>query len=305
MRYKRKQIDLSQLPAGSASNKFTSGCLVLEGGAFRGLYTQGVLDYFMENDLNFDCVIGVSAGALGGLNYVSGQIGRSARINLGYRYDSRYIGAKALAESKSIIRLDFLFQEGNKIEPFAEKRFYNSPQRFVVVATNCDTGEAEFFEKGRCKDMKEAIKASATMPYISPVVMVEGKPCLDGGCSCKIPYQWAIDQGYEKIVVIQTRERGFRKPEKEEGFLNRMTSRLYREYPALVEALDYSNIKYNQTLSEIETLHDKGEILALTPSQPVNVSRLERSLGKLKDLYDLGYWDARNNFLEIESYLSS
>ena len=161
--------------------------------------------------LNLTCVVGVSAGALSGLNYVAGQIGRSARINLGFRHDSRYVGAKAVAHAHSILDIGFLTEDRGVLEPFDWDRFSRPGQRFVAVATNCLSGEAEYFEKGACDDIMLAVRASATMPYISPMVDIGGVPYLDGGCACKIPYEWAIEQGFEKIVVLKTRELPFRK----------------------------------------------------------------------------------------------
>ncbi|MBR6157912.1 MAG: patatin family protein, partial [Lachnospiraceae bacterium] len=174
------------LPEGTASEHITDGCLVLEGGAFRGLYTQGFLDALMESDINMACVIGVSAGALSAMNYVSGQIGRSARINLGFRHDSRYVGTRALVHSHSILDISFLTEDRGILEPFDRERFENSKQRFIAVATNCDNGKAVCFEKGRSRDIMEGVRASATMPYISPMVWIGGVPYLDGGCTCKI-----------------------------------------------------------------------------------------------------------------------
>ncbi|MBR5049242.1 MAG: patatin-like phospholipase family protein, partial [Erysipelotrichaceae bacterium] len=127
---------MNEIPAGQASDTITEGCLVLEGGAFRGLYSQGVMDTLMENDLNFRCVIGVSAGALSGYNYCSGQIGRSARINLGYRHDSRYVGLQTLKKAHSPVNLDFILKDINEIEPFNEEYFRNPERRFVAVCAN-------------------------------------------------------------------------------------------------------------------------------------------------------------------------
>ena len=203
-------LRIEDIPHGQAGPELIEGCLVLEGGAFRGLYTQGFLDAMMENGLNLSCVIGVSAGALAGINYVSGQIGRSARTNLTFRHDSRYVGAKSLLHSHSILDVGFLTEDRGILEPLDYERFKRPDQRYVAVATDCRTGQATYFEKGRCVNILMAARASATMPFISPVVMVEGAPYLDGGCACKIPYVWALEQGYEKIVVIRTRDRSFR-----------------------------------------------------------------------------------------------
>ncbi len=149
----KKYDRLDEIPSGHASKALTKGCLVLEGGAFRGLYSEGVMDAFMKNNLNFECVIGVSAGAMGGVNYVSGQIGRSARINLEYRHDQDYIGAGALIHAHSPLNLDFAIRENDKLEPFDEESFNDPSRRFVAVVTDCRNGTPIFFEKGKCRDI--------------------------------------------------------------------------------------------------------------------------------------------------------
>ncbi len=293
---------IDRIPSGQASEKLVEGCLVLEGGAFRGLYTQGFLDAMMLNDLNLSCVIGVSAGALGGLNYVSGQIGRSARINLSYRHDSRYIGVKALIHSHSILDVGFLTEDRGIIsEPLDEQRFYRPEQRFAAVATNCVSGKPVVFEKGKCGDyLLDGVKASATMPYISPMVQINGIPYLDGGCSCAIPYRWAIKQGFEKIIVIRTRDPLFRKKD------TRISPalRIYSRYPALALKLIQSNSRYNRQCDEIELLHKNGRLLRLAPSEPVTVGRVEPNLEKLGELYWLGYNDCLSHLSRIRNYLS-
>ena len=290
---------INRLPAGKASPTLTEGCLVLEGGAFRGLYTQGFLDAMMTEDLNLDCVIGVSAGALGGMNYVSGQIGRSARVNLSYRHDSRYVGAEALVHAHSILDVGFLTEDRGLFEPLDLEAFNRPERRFVAVATNCRTGEAAYFEKGKCTDIMKGIRASATMPYISPMVMIDGTPYLDGACACPIPYRWAIDQGYEKILVLRTRPEHFRK----KADLSKTALSLYREYPRFAQTLSKSTRTYNLQCQEIEELHKEGRLLRLSPSKPVNVSRIEGDLEKLGWLYHLGWNDCMARLQAIKAYL--
>ena len=290
-----------ELPRGLATGEIQEACLVLEGGAFRGLYTQGFLDTMMLFGLKLSCVIGVSAGALAGMNYVSGQIGRSARINLGYRHDSRYVGAKAIANSHSLLDIGFLVEERGIIEPFDCERFENSKQRYIAVATNCLDGSISYFEKGRCNDILSAVRASATMPFISPMVMVDGVPHLDGGCACKIPYQWALDQGFQKIVVIKTREVEFRKPAE----ANQMALRVYHNYPEFAQRLADSALDYNRQCDDIERLHAEKRLLRIAPSVPVHVSRLESDLEKLGDLYWLGCADCLDSLELIGDYISA
>ena len=304
MRHKEHTIktykELSKIPHGHADPSITPGCLVVEGGAFRGLYNQGVLDALMVNNLNFACTIGTSAGALAGFNYAAGQIGRSARANLTYRHYTDYVGRGALAHAYSPIRLDFLFNDYNAIEPFDEKTFFSPERRFVAVATDCRTGKTAYFEKGKCRDIFSAIKASASMPYISPMIDVDGRPCLDGGCSCRIPYRWALHEGFEKIVVVRTREPEFRKK------VSRRRHRLqaYKRYPEFARTLANSSRGYNHQCEEILKLEEQGRIFVLAPSQKVTVGRLEGDMNKLGDLYWLGYKDTVNRLASLRNYLS-
>jgi predicted patatin/cPLA2 family phospholipase len=328
---------VADIPHGRASETLAPGCLVLEGGAFRGLYTQGFLDAMMENDLNLSCVVGVSAGALAGVNYVAGQIGRSARTNLMYRHDSRYIGAKSLLHSHSLLDVGFLTEDRGVLEPLDRARFDRPDRRFVAVATNCETGEAVYFEKGQCSDILLAARASATMPFISPVVMIDGVPYLDGGCSCAIPYRWAMEQGYEKIVVIRTREASFRCSDRtrrrtdaagERGILRKLPgvrhvlrvypavreqlmrrrqsamNRIYHSYPALAAAFMDSFRRYNAQCDELETLDRHGRLMHICPSQPVRVGRIEGDVNKLRDLYFLGRDDCLRILPDLRRYLN-
>ncbi len=290
---------LDRIPQGKASEKLVPGCLVLEGGAFKGLYTQGFLDAMMTRDLNLQCVIGVSAGALAGINYVSGQIGRSARIALTYRHDPRYVGLKALRNSRSIVDVGFLTEERGIYEPLDRERFDRTEQRFLAVATNCLTGEAEAFEKGKCGDILLAVRASATLPYLAPMVKIDGTPYLDGGCACKIPYRWALDEGFERILVIRTREIEFRKKNREDP----LAEKVYHRYPKIMEKIRCMNLEANREFEEVEQLHAEGRILRIAPSREVKVSRLERDMEKLGDLYWLGYQDGLDREKAIREYL--
>ena len=267
---------IDKIPSGSASRKVTEGCLVLEGGAFRGLYSQGFMDAMMKAGINMQCTIGVSAGAMAGMNYVAGQIGRSARVNL----------KDGLKES----------------DPFDGKRFFEPERRFVAVATNCLTGETEYFEKGHCTNIFHAIRASASMPYISKMVDIDGKPYLDGGCSCKIPYQWAIDQGFEKIVVIKTRHADYRKNLKKASETS-LAHRIYHTHPEFAHVLEQSDAAYNHQCDELEQLAKEGRIYLVSPSVPMRISRLEKDMEKLGHLYARGYKDAKDQMEQLKAYL--
>ena len=327
---------LAGIPRGRAPEGLAKGCLVVEGGAFRGLHTQGFLDVMMEHGLNLSCVIGVSAGALAGVNYVAGQIGRSARTNIAFRHDSRYIGAKSMLHSHSLLDVGFLTEDRGILEPLDRERFDRPERLFVAVATNCETGAATYFEKGKCGDILLAARASATMPFLSPVVMIDGAPYLDGGCACAIPYRWALDQGYEKIVVLRTRDKAYRDENRmvrradalaesyvkrrlpgasrvyraypavtetlvrrEEGAVNR----IYRRYPALARALNENGSRYNAQCDELDELDRRGRLLHICPSRPIRVGRMEGDVQKLYDLYCEGRRDALAWLPALRQYL--
>lgn len=292
---------IETLPKGSASDNITEGCIVLEGGAFRGVYTSGVLDALMEEDINMRCTVGVSAGALNGVNYVSGQIGRSGRINLRYRHDSRYVGPKAIRRNKGIIGFDFVFGVMAKVPPLDKKRFMDKSRQFYAVVTDLKTGKAEYLEKNSGIPPLRAVRASASMPFVSKPVIINGRPYLDGGCSCKIPYQFAIDKGFEKIIVIKTRHGDFRKSVSDRKL--RAENVVYRNYPEFAKALINSNADYNRQCDELERLVAEGRIFLITPSENITVSRLEGDMEKLGHVYNMGYNDAKNELERLREYL--
>ncbi len=299
----KKYSGIDALPEGRASDKITEGCLVLEGGAFRGVYTNGVLDAFMEADINLRCTVGVSAGSMNAVNYVSGQIGRSARINLRYRHDSRYVGRKAILNNQGIIGFDFIFGRMPFIPDLDKKRFHSPERQLYAVVTNLDTGKPEYIEKNSGEDFFKVIAASSSMPFVSKPVMIGKSPYLDGGCSCKIPYEWALQQGFENIVVIRTRPRNYRKPVKPAQKFS-PENFVYRDYPKFSASLLSSNENYNRQCVELLKLEYQKKIFVIAPSQSIDISRLEGNMEKLGSLYYLGYHDAKQSLARLNSYLN-
>lgn len=292
---------LSMLPMGKAADTIYEGCLVLEGGAFRGLYTSGFLDALMEAGINLQTVIGTSAGALNGMYYMARQIGQTARINLEYRHDKRYVGRKALLKNRGIMGFDFALNEAADV-PLDEKAFNDPRRRFVAVVTNCLTGEAEYHERGNTPDIIKSVQASATMPLLSLPVYIGGVPYLDGGIGCKIAYQWALDQGYKKIIVLKTREAGFLKNEMGTPEI-RAIEKVYRRYPAFAEAFISSDRRYNEQTEEILRLDRRGVLMQFSPQTPVGIGRLEGDMEVLGDLYYQGYHEGRRAVPKILEYL--
>ncbi|MCQ2553803.1 MAG: patatin family protein [Clostridia bacterium] len=292
----------SSIVLKKAPDNIIPGCMVLEGGSFRGCYTSGVLDVFMENGINLQTTIGTSAGALNGYNYVAGEIGRSAKINLNYRHDPRYFSPKTAAQNHGVVGFNFIINEIESEVPFDAERFNDPSRRFLVTVTNCDTAEVVYCEKGKVNDIKKAVQASASMPFVSEMVDVDGMPCLDGGCAVKVPYKWALDNDFEKIIVIRTRTFGFRSVEVDRK-MEELAARMYKNNPKLVNLLKYQEEEYNKACDEMEKLHEEGRIFMLCPSGSINISTIEGDMEKLGALYLLGRCDATIALPKVKEYL--
>lgn len=290
------------LPKGKAADTVTEGCLVLEGGAFRGVYTSGVLDAFLEEGINLQTVIGVSAGAMNGMNYQAGQIGRAARINLRYRHDPRFVGTRPLLREGGVIGFDFVMNDLQLEEPFDWERFRDPRREFYAVISDVTSGLPRYVSKKEPVDILKAVQASATMPFVSKPVTLDDVPYLDGGCTDKVPIEWALQHKFEKIIVVRTRPAGYRKGE-DSQLQKDMIQRFYRSTPEFAQTLADSNGRYDRQIEEIERLDRRGRILQIAPSQPVTISRLEGDMEKLGALYYLGYHDARAMMPKIKEYL--
>ena len=292
-------LKIDTLPTGKADDSITEGCIVLEGGAWKGLYTGGVLDALMVNHINLRTTVGISAGALFGLGYVSGQIGWGPKIDLLYRHDQDYCGYGAMRVDHGITGFTYLYNELMKELPMDEERLMRPDRRFLVGATNMQTGKIRYFEKGKC-NLLRAIQASATVPYISRPVVIGGVPYLDGGCAEKIPYPWAKENGEKKIVVVKTREWEYRK---KEG-LSKLAKFMYRNYPEFLRSLEESTVRFNRMTDELYEEDQAGNVFVMAPSKEVTVSRFEGDMDKLGDLYWLGYHDMERRLDELKEYLA-
>lgn len=261
--------------------------LVLEGGGMRGVFTCGVLDYFMDKNISFPYVIGVSAGACNGLSYMSKQRGRAKYSNIDLLAKYKYIGLKHYIKKRNIMDFDLLFHEfPDNIIPYDYQTYFASPFRFEMVTSDCLTGRAVYFEekmdKGRLIDI---VKASSSLPIICPITYVDNIPMLDGGICDSIPVARAQSQGYKKNVVILTRNVGYRK----EGKDIKVPSFVYRKYPAMREALSNRNSLYNMQLELLEQLESEGSVFVIRPEKPILVDRIEKDIKKLTALYEEGY----------------
>ena len=274
--------------------------LVLEGGGLRGVFTCGVLDCFMDKGIHFPFTVGVSAGACNGLSFMSGQRGRARASNIDLMDKYHYIGFRYLLTQRCIMDFKLLFEDfPERIIPYDYNAYFSNPDRFVMVTTNCLTGKAEYLEeRSSSARVMDIVRASSSLPFVSPITYVDGIPMLDGGIADSIPVEYAISQGYEKIVVVLTRNKGYRKKNSRMP----LAKVAYRKYPNLQKALAERNAVYNRTMDLVERLEDEGRIIAIRPSKPVEVGRMENDTSKLAALYEEGYNEASrliNNYLTV------
>ena len=264
--------------------------LILEGGAMRGIFTAGVLDVLDEKNLLFEFVIGVSAGSCMGASYISRQKGRSRNITLTYRHNPRYFGLSNLLREGNLFSARFAYEEiPRKLNPFDYQTFEQSRQRFVVVATDCTSGQAVYLKndtKEHIDNMIQAIRASASMPFVSKPVHINNMYLLDGGIADSIPIEYAMKNGYEKSVLILTRPKGYLKKTKDVLALYKF---FLPRYPQLAEALYRRADQYNRSLALAEKLAEEGKCMIIYPPAEIKVGRLEGNLKKLDELYQAGY----------------
>lgn len=264
----------------------TSG-LILEGGGMRGVFTCGVLDNLMDRGIRFPYTIGVSAGACNGLSYMSEQRGRGKFSNIDLLEKYRYIGLKQLIFKGNIMDFDLLFHKfPEEIIPYHYDKFAACKERFEMVTTSCRTGRACYYdEKMDPVRIIDIVKASSSLPFVSPISYVDGEPMLDGGIADSIPLLRARKLGFDNNLVVLTRNKGYRKPQKP----TTVPWFFYRKYPLLRDAIRRRNTLYNEQIDLVERLEDKGELVVIRPQKPITVDRIERDTRKLLDLYNEGY----------------
>ena len=257
--------------------------LVLEGGAMRGLFSAGVMDVLMERGVAFDGIIGVSAGAAFGCNYKSGQIGRVLRYNTRFCGDKRYSGRGSLLKTGNLFNTEFCYnQVPLELDPFDFEAFRSNPAEFYVVCTDVDTGEPVYHAYTGFEDHGfEWIRASASLPLIAQIVEIDGQKLLDGGIADSIPFGYFESIGYDRNVVVLTRPLGYRK---EKNRLLPLLRKKYRQYPALVQALEDRHERYNWELEELAAKEERGLVFVLRPDRPlpcVKPRRIPKSCGRL------------------------
>lgn len=266
--------------------------LVLEGGGMRGIYTAGILDEFMERGVRFDGVIGVSAGAIHGCSYLSDQKGRSLRYYKKYCGDPRFMSFRSWLKTGDVVGVDFCYHElPDKLDIYDHEAFLGCGIPFYVTCSDLETGKAAYPQITDMRAQIDYLRASASLPYFSRIVEIDGKKYLDGGCTDSVPLAAFQRLGFERNVVILTREASYRKKEEMKG----LPKLIYRKYPAFAEALQTRHIAYNQTMEYIDTEEAKGTVYVIRPDAPLNIGRLEKDPENVQRVYDIGRNDARKH----------
>lgn len=276
--------------------------LVLEGGGMRGVYTAGVLDFFLDNNIEFDNVYGVSAGAANACSYLSKQRGRALRVDVDYLEDKNYASVYSLIKTGDFFGAKMCYDTiPNKLNPFDYDEYSRFKGDFYATVTNCTTGKAEY---KKVKDLKKEmayVRASCSLPLMAREVMINDKPYLDGGISDSIPILKARKDGNKKNVIILTRDITYRKKKNE---LMPLLKLRYRKYPEFIKTMARRHLVYNKTLDYIRKLEKSGKIFVIRPTRPVSIGRLEKDRDKLLALYEEGYKDAKANYGKLKEYLN-
>ena len=274
--------------------------LVLEGGAMRGIYTAGVLDVFLEHEIHFDGVIGVSAGALHGCSFVSEQKGRSLRYFKKYRNDKHFMSWWSFLRTGEVVGKQFCYHDiPERLDPFDYEAFVKSDTDFYATCTNVETGKAEYIKITDMLSQVDAMRASASMPYVSKIVDYNGMKLLDGGCADSIPVEAFYKMGYERLVVVLTREAGFaKKPENV-----KMAEIRYHKYPEFVQALQNRHVVYNHSLEVLKEMERAGQAFVIQPDKKLDISRMENDIEVIQQVYDLGGKDARIRMKALKDWM--
>ena len=266
--------------------------LVLEGGGMRGAYTSGVLEAFFDNDIDFNYIVGVSAGASCGASFVSEQKGRNREVFVNRAADKETAGVGYFLRGKGYLNMEYIYHTiPNELSPFDYKTFRESDKIFKVSMTDCETGEIVYVEKDEIKDrpddyINKVLQASSSLPIITPPAELDGRYYFDGGILESIPFRKAFADGYDHNVLILTRTTDYRKTKQ---VLGPVRFYMKRKFPKVLEALDVRHEMYNKAVEDIFELEKEGKIFVFRPLEDFDVKRLERDINKLRDLYEQGY----------------
>ena len=277
--------------------------LVLEGGGMRGLFTAGILDVLMENNVTFDGVVGVSAGATFGCNFISHQIGRVLRYNMNFRKDPKYMGIRSLIKTGDLVGAEYAYHVlPTKLDVFDFETFEKNPTEFHVVTTNVKTGEPIYHRLDRIDYTgMEWLRASASMPILSKPVVIGDYEMLDGGIADSIPLRYFESEGFTKNIVILTQPKGFTKKLTK---LMPVFKATMRKYPAIIEGMSRRHIMYNRELAYITQQQMAGHCLVICPSDTLPIGRTSLNAKKMQHVYDMGRKAGEDNLAAIRQFIA-
>lgn len=276
--------------------------LVLEGGGFRGMFSAGILEVFLENNLSFESVYGVSAGAAYGVSYISKQLGRNIAVNemIG---DKRYCSWNNLIREGTMFSWDFIYKEiPQNIIPFDYEELKNSPSKFYVGTSNCETGQPEFFLLNIAdkKDFSVLLAASGSLPFIAPMVHYDNKILMDGGLSESIPFEYALNNGNDRAVVILTQPKDYSKGPMKHTALFKW---YYRKFPKVYKMLLTRAERYNTSIAHLEQLEKEGIVYVIRPENALDIKRVENNPQKTAAIYHAAMEQAHDEFSGLRDWL--
>ncbi|MBR3797065.1 MAG: patatin family protein [Clostridia bacterium] len=275
--------------------------LVLEGGAMRGMYTAGVIDSFLDHELHVDGIIGVSAGACFGCNLFSRQRGRVLRYNTRFMRDPRNVSLRSLITTGDIVNREFAYYViPTQYDIFDEEAFEAHGGAYWVVVTNVETGEAEYMQMHNLLRDIEMMRASASMPFCSRMVDLDGKKYLDGGIADSIPVRQALKMGFDKVIVVLTQPLSYRK----EPMNRHLIRAFYRKYPNLCRTLEERHDRYNAQVEEVVRLEKEGKIFVIRPDEALDIKRLEKNPDVLARVHGIGLADGEKTMAALKEYLA-
>ena len=276
--------------------------LVLEGGAMRGMYTAGVIDSFLDHDVQVDGILAVSAGACFGCNLFSGQRGRALRYNQRFMGDPRNVSLRSLITTGDIVNREFAYYTiPTKYDVFDEAAFEAHGGEYWVVVTNVETGEAEYMQMHHLLEDIEMMRASASMPFCSRMVEISGKKYLDGGIADSIPVRHAMTMGFDKVIVVLTQPLSYRKKPMNPA----MIRAFYRKYPNLCRTLLERHERYNAQTEEVSRLEKEGKIFVIRPEEALKIRRLEKDPAELERVHGIGFRESEARMAALKAYLEA
>ncbi|MCC8102921.1 MAG: patatin family protein [Clostridiales bacterium] len=276
--------------------------LVLEGGAMRGMYTAGILDVMMENQIKINGAIGVSAGALFGVNYLSGQNGRVIRYNKRFNSDKNYMGILPLLKEGNIISTEYAYHDvPYELDVFDDAAYRKAAEEipFYAVVTEVETGKPKYVRIRSVYKQMDVLRASASMPFVSKPVKLGDSRYLDGGISDSVPFEWMYRNEYDRLIVVLTRDLSYRK----EPMSPALIKVCYRKYPQLQSQLLRRHTVYNDAIEALKKREADGQAFVIRPSVPIKIGRIESDPSRLQAVYELGLNDGEAQIKALKTYL--